>query len=761
MQKRIFSAVAGVLCTCMCVAALPQGVRAEESSGETAQYKRIQCHNGSYYMAVSESDPDKPYATASSDYGLDSTVWIEEEVEAAGQAEQDQTDSGEGSRVVRLKNYATGTYLGVEGGDLIMMEDTDSDNVKWEVEIKWDDSTDYWTGAADFAWNRYKSLSESASGQYPCTEGLSGDGELILSGEAKTELNDNWWSNQWKYIDVDESELITKPGDIATDEQKAALSSAIDAAKAKLADGNSYRRGGIFALEDVVEMAEKIYTASNVSGNTIEAQTEAVNSAAAALETVKDGTLYAPGEMAIEGAETIGDSGEYYLDLSEEFDGDALNSDVWLDEYFPHWTSDESKAQARYEMKDGKLTLKVSTKDGPWSENDGDVIVSGISTYNQNYLHDFTGSNTLYEHPDSTKTDNNYFNGYTTQYGYIEMRAKLWYDGGGGHQALWMVGTQDDNTESSYSTKTAEIDMLETGFFNSYDTWRQCATAWHDAQYSAGLGMNTDYSGGWITRNHKLPALSETGEMGDPSQEFHTFGMEWTPDKLYFYYDGELCCVAEGAPQYEMGLVLSIYAQAGWSTNEANGTGKPRVEGDKQMEVDYIRVYKPVGGYDNGYIDTAAAETLLTESIAEAAKTDRYTADALEKLNAVIREAQAVIGADNVTKQDVLDQVAALRSALNTLKSEGEIQTENPNEKPADDPDKESADNQDQDLTGSAGNDGGKSAAQKTSVHADAPTENTKAAETGDAAKMFPIVAILALSAAAALSAGILRRKQR
>ncbi|MGV9384984.1 hypothetical protein ACWDRB_54900 [Nonomuraea sp. NPDC003707] len=36
------------------------------------------------------------------------------------------------------------------------------------------------------------------------------------------------------------------------------------------------------------------------------------------------------------------------------------------------------------------------------------------------------------------------FNGYSTRYGYFEMRAKGPNTGGGGHTAWWMVGTQDE-----------------------------------------------------------------------------------------------------------------------------------------------------------------------------------------------------------------------------------------------------------------------------------------------------------------------------
>ena len=432
--RRGTSVIAGILSICLCIPALPGSVRLVEAAEkeQNTPYVRIRCHNiaNPFYIAVNEQDSTRVDAVVDADYGLDNTVWIEE----------DTGEEIDGNRVVKLKNYATQNYMGVEDGELLMMEDSSPEEVKWEVVIKMDDEWE-WTGNPSFAWNRYKPVTAEGT-PYLCTENISPEGGPLNLMEPD---NDDWWSNEWKYEVVSEDELLTKPGEAATAEELAALTEKMEEAWTMIADRESYRTKSLNVLEGRMKAAEKICSQEGISGETVNAQTVILAEALSGLERVEDGKLYAPGEMAIAGQDTIGSKGNYYLDFQEEFDGETLDADKWLDEYLPHWTPNEEDSKARYELRDGELVLQVREEDQPWSpQNDGKVICSGITTFNKNYIHNFTGSNTLYEHPDSTSTENNYFNGYTMKYGYVEMRAKMEDDGGGGHQALWMVGTQRD-----------------------------------------------------------------------------------------------------------------------------------------------------------------------------------------------------------------------------------------------------------------------------------------------------------------------------
>ena len=633
-RSRITSIIAGVLSICMCITALPGSVRLVEAAEteQDTQYVRIRCHNPAnpFYMAVNEEDSTQVEAAVDPAYGFDNTVWIEE-------------DTGEvidGNRVVKLKNYATQTYMGVEDGELLMMEDGSLDEVKWEVVIKMDDEWE-WTGDPSFAWNRYTPVTAEGT-PYLCTEDVPKEGGPLRLVEPD---KDDWWSNEWRYEAVSEDELLTKPGQPATAEELAALTEKIEEARTALDNQESYRTKSMIGLESIVETAEKISSIDGVSGKTIKAQTEALAKAVSQLEKVEDGKLYAPGEMAIAGQDTIGSRGEYYLDFQEEFDGDSLDSDKWLDEYLPHWTPNEEDSKARYELRDGKLVLQVKKEDKPWSPNDGKVICSGITTFNKNYIHNFSGKNVLYEHPDSTSTNNNYFDGYTMKYGYVEMRAKMENDGGGGHQALWMVGTQSDADNWSDSRQTAEIDVLETSFYDAYRNWRLCGYGWNDKNFCPK----------WYDSDTDVP-------YGDPGKEYHTYGMEWTPTQLNFYYDGELYRTIDDSPDYEMGIILSIYQNAGWSSGKPSADNWP-----KEFLVDYIRVYKPADEYGQETVDKTALTELVVQAEEEAARTDVYTEASISNLKQAIADAKAVLENNAATSEAVADSEAAVKTALEQL----------------------------------------------------------------------------------------------
>ncbi|MFK0132415.1 family 16 glycosylhydrolase [Streptomyces rubiginosohelvolus] len=255
----------------------------------------------------------------------------------------------------------------------------------------------------------------------------------------------------------------------------------------------------------------------------------------------------------------------YTLDFQEEFDGTSLNPDKWLPYYLPHWTPNREDAKSRYTVADGKLVQRLDPDTPAWNpQYDGTVKISGIQTYNQDWWHRFNSSMPN-DHHEPT------FNGYSTQYGYVETRAKLSDAGGGGHQALWLVGTGDKSEKSA----NPEIDMIET-FFNKPDTWRIAAFGWGDP----------DFLGSWQLHEDPVPN-------GKPTKEYHVYGMEWTPTQLNFYYDNQLYKTINDAPNMPMGMILGIYTDA--------GSGQHNDVWPKSWSVDYLRVWKKNGGYPEAY----------------------------------------------------------------------------------------------------------------------------------------------------------------
>jgi hypothetical protein len=251
----------------------------------------------------------------------------------------------------------------------------------------------------------------------------------------------------------------------------------------------------------------------------------------------------------------------YTLDFSEEFDASTLNSSRWLDYYLPHWTSNREAAKARYSIANGVLTERLDQDTPAWNPAyDSTVKISSIQTYNADWWHRFNSSMPN-DHHEPT------FNGYSTKYGYFEMRAKNSNVGGGGHQAWWMVGTED----TSSASRNPEIDIVET-FFSKPQNWRIAGYGWGDA----------NFLGSWYLSDQAVPT-------GSPTSEYHLYGMEWTPTELKFYYDNQLYRTISDAPNMPMGMILGLYTDA--------GSGQHNDVWPKTWNVDYIRVWKKDGGY--------------------------------------------------------------------------------------------------------------------------------------------------------------------
>lgn len=254
----------------------------------------------------------------------------------------------------------------------------------------------------------------------------------------------------------------------------------------------------------------------------------------------------------------------YTLDFQEEFDGTTLDTSKWIDSYRPHWCEDPATAKGNYRIEDGCLVEYITEDQEAWCPaHDGTVKSSAIMSFDKSWIHNFSGT--------SDNHDRNTWYGYKTKYGYFEMRARLADCGGGGHQAWWMVGMQQDTDDWFYSTQTGEIDILET-FFSNSNNWRIAAYGWNDPNFQTS----------WRITDAAVPS-------GNLSDEFHIYAMEWTPEWLRFYLDNELYYQIDDAPNYEMGMILNIYTDA--------GSGAHNDVWPKEWAVDYIRVWKDNNGY--------------------------------------------------------------------------------------------------------------------------------------------------------------------
>ncbi|MDR0785775.1 MAG: glycoside hydrolase family 16 protein [Treponema sp.] len=158
------------------------------------------------------------------------------------------------------------------------------------------------------------------------------------------------------------------------------------------------------------------------------------------------------------------------------------------------------------------------------------------------------------------------------KYGYLEVRAKL-PEGRGTWPAIWMLPVGD---KYGGWPRSGEIDVIEhVGF----DQDRIHATV-HTRAFNHRL--NTQKSASAVVKG--------------VSSAFHVYAIEWTPQWIQWYVDGELIFrfensgegVAEWPFDIPFYLILNVAIGGTWGGEKGID---PKLQ-DATMQVDYVRVYQ-------------------------------------------------------------------------------------------------------------------------------------------------------------------------
>lgn len=169
---------------------------------------------------------------------------------------------------------------------------------------------------------------------------------------------------------------------------------------------------------------------------------------------------------------------------------------------------------------------------------------------------------------------------FSFQYGYVEVKAK--FDSVQGvWPAIWMMPVSNDGYGWPYN---GEIDIME--HLNYDSKVYQTLHFWRDS----GKGDNNPGVNGG------------TGATIDGTNDWHAYGMEWQPDSISFYIDGEKTGTLYAADyiywpyaRENNEFYLKIDQQIGGSWVEGSGEGG--IDGDKlasdgaALTLDYVNVY--------------------------------------------------------------------------------------------------------------------------------------------------------------------------
>ncbi len=159
----------------------------------------------------------------------------------------------------------------------------------------------------------------------------------------------------------------------------------------------------------------------------------------------------------------------------------------------------------------------------------------------------------------------------------IEVRAKL-PKGKGIWPAIWMLG---ENISTVGWPKCGEIDIME---MLGHDTKTVHGTV-HGPGYSGGKGISKPFR-----------ILDEN--IKDFHEDYHIFGIEWEPDEIRFFVDGQIYHIVTkdfvqkryyadwvfNAPFF---LILNVAVGGNWPGYPDDMTVFPQ-----RMYIDYIRIYK-------------------------------------------------------------------------------------------------------------------------------------------------------------------------
>jgi hypothetical protein len=154
--------------------------------------------------------------------------------------------------------------------------------------------------------------------------------------------------------------------------------------------------------------------------------------------------------------------------------------------------------------------------------------------------------------------------GFSQQYGYFEMRAKL-PPGPGVWPAFWLCSSYNRKDKTAGRDGSVEIDVLE--YYGRTPS-----------SFTATVHI-------WRPKPHRSEGTTITTKPYEVSSGFHTYGCLIDPQQITMYFDGVKVWQYKTPPEHNkpLMLLLNLALGPGWPIDK---TPNPSI-----MEVDYVRVY--------------------------------------------------------------------------------------------------------------------------------------------------------------------------
>ncbi|WP_116451581.1 glycoside hydrolase family 16 protein [Blastococcus litoris] len=222
--------------------------------------------------------------------------------------------------------------------------------------------------------------------------------------------------------------------------------------------------------------------------------------------------------------------------FADEFDGTALDRSVWLPHYLPAWSSRAATA-ATYHVGEGCLRLSIPRDQGLWlpGEHEPPLRVSGVQSGNFSGPAGSTTGQQPWRDGAVVREEQETFWGWTPDHGRLEMRARAELTPRS-MAAWWMVGLEDVPEHS------AEICVFEV-FGDAVEPGVSAAV---------GMGLHA-------FRDPATPEDFAAVRLPIDVAEFHTYAVDWTPERAEFSVDGEVVRSCPQPPAYPVQMMVAVF----------------------------------------------------------------------------------------------------------------------------------------------------------------------------------------------------------
>ncbi|HSK38688.1 MAG TPA: carbohydrate-binding domain-containing protein [Arenibaculum sp.] len=259
------------------------------------------------------------------------------------------------------------------------------------------------------------------------------------------------------------------------------------------------------------------------------------------------------------------DLSKYELTFSDEFDGLSLfdgSSGLWKPEHY--WGSRNlGNGEQQFYVDPAYKNLGLD----PFSMGDGVLTIRAEKAS--------AAIKPLIENMNYTSGMISSEQSFSQQYGYFEIRAEM-PAGKGLWPAFWLL-TADGEWPPEYDV----VEVL------GHEPDRLYATS----HYNDASGV------------HRLDHAASVKGLFDSSDGFHTYGFDWQPDTITWYYDGiKVGEAANRVTDQPMYLIANLTVGGGWPGSPDGSTDFPA-----DMKIDYIRAYQKQSDHAAAAIPTGWA----------------------------------------------------------------------------------------------------------------------------------------------------------